>query len=172
MLTQSISWVYIDAVNLKEGAAMFTRQLRSGRPDWPLYPELGRNSSDRLEGELSITGTLPKHLNGVLFRNGPGMFTRHGSTKQTVLDGDGIVQRLELLDGKAHYSRRFVRTPKFLAEDAADRFLTPTWTTQAKGFLSNLGNRVPSQAGITSYLVNGALYALDEVAPGFELDSL
>lgn len=32
--------------------------------------------------------------------------------------------------------------------------------------------RVSSQAGITSYLVNGVLYALDEVAPGFELDSL
>jgi len=34
---------------------MFTRQLQSGCPDWPLYPELGRNSSDRPDGELSIT---------------------------------------------------------------------------------------------------------------------
>jgi len=112
---------------------MFTRQLQSGCPDWPLYPELGRNSSDRPDGELSITGTLPERLSGVLFRNGPGMFTRHGSTKGTVLDGDGIVQRLELLDGQARYSRRFVRTPKFLAEEAADRFLSPTWTTKSKG---------------------------------------
>ena len=29
---------------------------------------------------------------------------------------------------------------------------------------------MPSQAGITTYLVNGTLYALDEVAPGFEID--
>lgn len=64
-----------------------------------------------------------------------------------------------------------MRTPKFIAESAADRFLSPTWTTKAPGLLTNVGQHFKSQAGVTTYVVNGTLLALDEgVAPGFELD--
>lgn len=136
-----------------------------------LFPELGANTTDRPEGELAVTGHLPERLRGVLYRNGPGMFRRGGQTKTTLLDGDGVVQRLELDGRRAHYMRRFVRTPKFQAEEAAGRFIRPTWTTRSRRFWRNVGSRqIASQAGITSCLVHGVLQALDEVAPGFEID--
>jgi all-trans-8'-apo-beta-carotenal 15,15'-oxygenase len=136
-----------------------------------VFGALGADVDDRPQDEIAVTGKLPERLTGVLFRNGPGKFRRGGRTKRTVLDGDGVVQRLELAEGRARYGRRFVRTPKFQTEEAADRFLSPTWTTTAPGLLTNIGQHLQSQAGVTVYEVNGKLYALDEGgAPGFELD--
>lgn len=136
-----------------------------------MFSALGADTHDRAEAPVTIVGTLPPALKGVLFRNGPGQFRRGGKTKRTVLDGDGVIQRLELADGGATYARRFVRTPKYEAEAAADRFLSPTWTTTAPGLITNIGQHIQSQAGVTTYEVNGTLYALDEGGtPGFEID--
>jgi all-trans-8'-apo-beta-carotenal 15,15'-oxygenase len=134
------------------------------------FAPLGHNAAEIAPYAPRIRGKLPAGLAGVLYRNGPGMFSRGGRTRRTVLDGDGIVQRLALADGAATYSSRFVRTPKFEAESAAGRFIWPTWTTTAAGLRANIGNNVLSQAGVTVYWVGGKLIALDEVAPGFEID--
>jgi len=148
------------------------RKLKNDRdaPPGVLFDALATDVEDRSAGTVNITGRLPQGLSGVLYRNGPGKFRRGGRTKRSVLDGDGVIQRLELADGRARYARRFVRTPKLAAETAANRFLYPTWTTTAPGFLANVGQHIESQAGITVYSVNGKLLVLDEVAPGFELD--
>jgi len=150
---------------------MSTFRSQVADPSAIIFDALGRDTQDRPDAEILVSGKLPRALNGVLFRNGPGKFRRGGRTKRTVLDGDGVIQRLELADGSARYARRFVRTPKLAAEAAADRFLSPTWTTTAPGLLTNLGQHMQSQAGVTTYEVNGTLYALDEGAtPGFEID--
>lgn len=151
---------------------MSTKRQQSRNHNASPFTILGRNTTDRIKGELAVHGSVPAGLNGVLYRNGPGMFSRGSRSKGTLLDGDGVVQRLELSEGKAHYSRRFVRTEKFIAEDDADRFIAPTWTTKADGVLSNVGGRVLSQAGVTITMINDSLYALDEVAPGYRIDPL
>ena len=143
---------------------------QAATPRAPLYVELARNTSDRAEAELSVEGEIPATLSGVLYRNGPGIFLRGDLTKEMILDGDGIIQRLEFHSGHARYSRRFVRTPKFIAEAAANCFLWSSWTTALPGARKE-AQQVLSQAGITTYLVNETLYALDEVAPGFEVDA-
>jgi carotenoid cleavage dioxygenase-like enzyme len=61
-----------------------------------LFTALGADTQDRPQGEVVVTGELPPALDGVLFRNGPGQFRRGGKTKRTVLDGDGVIQRLEI----------------------------------------------------------------------------
>ena len=144
-------------------------QAAAARP--ALFTALGHDTHDRPAGDVVVRGELPARLNGVLFRNGPGRFRRGGQTKRTVLDGDGVIQRLELEGGSARYSRRFVRTPKLAAEEKAGRFVSPTWTTTAPGLFANVGQHIQSQAGVTTYEVNGTLYALDEGgSPGFEID--
>jgi all-trans-8'-apo-beta-carotenal 15,15'-oxygenase len=149
---------------------MFTASRQTLSPEPSSFAALAVDTEDRLEGEVAVHGALPIALQGVLFRNGPGRFSRGGRVKRTLLDGDGVVQRLAIADGKARYTRRLVRTPKLAAEAAADRFLSPTWTSKAPGFLANIGQHFRSQAGVTAYEVNGELLALDEVAPGFVLD--
>jgi all-trans-8'-apo-beta-carotenal 15,15'-oxygenase len=135
---------------------------------------MAKLAANGIEGPatLKIEGRIPAALAGVLHRNGPGRFERDGRRKANLLDGDGFVQRLEIADGVARYDARFVRTPKFLREEQAGRFVHPTWTTRAPGgMLSNLGGgRVESQAGVTVYDVGGRVYALDESSPIFELN--
>lgn len=61
-----------------------------------------------------------------------------------MLDGDGVIQRLEIADGVASYARCFEQTPKLAAEEAAGRFVTPTWATSAPGLFANVGQHIQS----------------------------
>ena len=119
-----------------------------------------------------IEGTLPADMSGVLYRNGPGLFERNGYRKQHLLDGDGLVQRLAIRDGKAHYSNAFVDTPKLQAEEEAGKYLHATWTTRRPGgvFSNLMGGDIESQAGVTVYPVNGKIAARDEGGATFLLD--
>ncbi len=122
----------------------------------------------------SIEGEIPRELRGSLYRNGPGLFERGGVRKPHLLDGDGLVQRLSFANGAVRYQNAFVRTPKFIAEEAADAYLYSTWSMRRPGGrLANLGGAMPAtQSGVTVYPFNDDLYALDEISPPFGLDPL
>jgi all-trans-8'-apo-beta-carotenal 15,15'-oxygenase len=132
---------------------------------------IGTSISESNPIKLNIEGKIPSALKGSLYRNGPGLFERGGYRKTNALDGDGLVQRLFIENGQATHQSRFVRTEKFLTEEAAGKFQYETWTTRAPGtFLDNLGADLKTQAGVTVYNVNGRLFALDEVSPIYELE--
>ena len=141
----------------------------SGRP---LAPDrlwrtaLARSLTAEHDYRPRIEGALPAGLEGRLFRNGPGLFERNGHRKRNLLDGDGMIQCFDLAGGGARYRNRFVRTEKFLAEEAAGAYLHPTWTTPAPGgAFANLGNRIRPQAGVATVVRDDRLLALDEGAP-------
>ena len=120
----------------------------------------------------NIEGKLPESLRGTLYRNGPGRFKLGGVQKEHLLDGDGMIQTFEFVDGKVRYRNRFVRTPKYLLESKAGCFVFPTWSTRARGGIrANFGNRIKCQAGVTVFPKHGKLYAFDEVALPFGLDA-
>ena len=75
-------------------------------------------------------------------------------------------------DGGVRFRNKFVRTKKFVDEQAAGRFLYATWCTQAPGgVLANLfGRSMANQAGVTVMVRSGRLYAFDETAQPYELD--
>jgi all-trans-8'-apo-beta-carotenal 15,15'-oxygenase len=118
-----------------------------------------------------IEGDLPNALRGTLYRNGPGRFELGGVRKRHLLDGDGMIQAFDFMGGKVRYRNRFVRTRKYLIERDAGRFVTPTWTTRAPGgMVRNVGNKIRSQAGVTTLVKNDCLYAFDEVGLPYGLD--
>ncbi|HWL28487.1 MAG TPA: carotenoid oxygenase family protein [Burkholderiaceae bacterium] len=118
-----------------------------------------------------VEGHLPTALQGTLYRNGPGRFELGGVRKRHLLDGDGMIQAFDFVDGKVRYRNRFVRTRKYLIERDAGRFVTPTWTTRAPGgMVRNVGNKIRSQAGVTTLIKNDCLYAFDEVGLPYGLD--
>jgi all-trans-8'-apo-beta-carotenal 15,15'-oxygenase len=133
----------------------------------PARPYLGLVTSLREEHDYAarVEGTLPPELKGTLYRNGPGLFDRGDLRRRTLLDGDGMVQSFTFRDGGVRYRNRFVRTRRYVAEEKADRYLYPTWCTQAPGgLLANFwkAGAVTSQAEVTVYRVNNRLYAFDE----------
>jgi len=87
----------------------------------PTRPYLGLATSLRVEHsyEARIEGSIPTQLRGTLYRNGPGLFDRGGLRKRNLLDGDGMVQSFTFHDSGVHYRNRFVRTNKYLKEQAA-----------------------------------------------------
>lgn len=95
------------------------------------------------------------------FRREPGQRDNHGRYRPET--GSDYSQEL------SHC--RFVRTEKFIAEEVAGIFSYPTWTTLAPaGLFTNLGNRIKSQAGVTTLVRDGSVLALDEVIPLHVLD--
>lgn len=137
------------------------------------YPLAGIARSLRQEHDYQpkVEGELPSELRGTLYRNGPGLFERGNDRRRHLLDGDGMIQALDLDGGAVRYRNRFVRTQKFVAEEQAGRFLYPTWSTLAPGgWLRNLGYPAKSQAGVTPLVRNGKLLAFDDFALPYAID--
>lgn len=78
---------------------------------------------------MSIEGRLPKDLRGTLYRNGPAVFARSGTRYRHWFDGDGMVQAFSFADGSVAHRGRVVQTPKWRAEQTAERFLAPAFGT-------------------------------------------
>ena len=123
-----------------------------------------------LDGAAVIEGRLPAALRGRYFRNGPGLMQRAGQRYRHWFDGDGLVQSWTLQDGRVSHQARFVQTTKFRAEQAAGRFLLPTFGTAIP---AERPVRGPDSVNVanTSVLRQGdALYALWEGGSAYELD--
>lgn len=138
----------------------------------PWYAKLVQGLDQEHDYMADITGTLPVGLRGTLYRNGPGLFERNGYRKGHALDGDGMIRAFDFTDGGVRFRNRFVRTSKFVAEEAAGRYLHATWGTRAPGgMLSNIGGGdVISQAGVTPVVWDGRLLAFDETGLPWSLD--
>ena len=164
------------SANGADGVAGFSERrgpLSAAEASNPSNPLDGIARSLRQEHDYAprVDGKLPEELRGTLYRNGPGLFERGNVRRRHLLDGDGMIQALDLGGGTVRYRNRFVRTDKYVAEESAGRFLFPTWSTLAPGgWLRNIGYPAKSQAGVTSVLRDGKLLAFDDFALPYALD--
>ena len=120
-----------------------------------------------------VQGRLPTELVGTLYRNGPGLFDRANGRKRMVLDGDGMIQVIDIKNGKVRFRNRFVRTQKFIEESRLDRFKYATWSTQAPGgpFVNIMGWNIANQAGVTVIRQGQEIFALDEGSLPYRMDA-
>jgi carotenoid cleavage dioxygenase-like enzyme len=135
----------------------------------PINPFLAGNYAPvRSEDDfdLKVTGQIPAGLNGALYRTGPNpQFAPRGAYHW--FTGDGMVHGFFIEDGKARYRNRWVRTPKWQAENAAGRALYGSFGQPAEpgapltdGGVANT-NIVPHA---------GRLYALEEAHEPYEMN--
>ncbi len=118
--------------------------------------------------DLEVTGEFPAALNGTLYRNGPNpQFEPRGDYHW--FSGDGMIHAFTLEGGKARYRNRFVRTPKFRAENEAGHAVFGTF--------GNPMTTEPAYIGQDSGVANtnivahaGKLFALEEGHMPTELD--
>ena len=127
------------------------------------------------EYEISeISGQIPSDLRGTIFRNGPGNFERNGERFAHVLDGDGLLLRFSIdgASGRARFKSRFVETPQYEAEKAADAVLhRNTFGTQPPGLLRNvLRMGVKNVANTNVQRWGGKTLALWEAAAPCSID--
>jgi carotenoid cleavage dioxygenase-like enzyme len=69
-----------------------------------------------------VQGQVPRGLAGTLYRNGPAQMSYGDDFASHWFDGDGMIQRIHISDGRAVHSGKFVQTPKRIAEQAANKF--------------------------------------------------
>lgn len=79
--------------------------------------------------QVRLEGKWPEQLKGSFLRTGPAQHERAGERYSHWFDGDGMVQKYQIGDGKVSHLGRMIETPKYLAEEEAGRFLRPTFAT-------------------------------------------
>ncbi len=118
--------------------------------------------------EPRVVGDLPRGLDGTLFRNGPNpRFPPVDPRRHHWFIGDGMIHAFTLSNGRASYRNRWVRTDKWLAEDAAGHALVSGFGGPALA-----GARVRNTGVANTNIVwhAGRLLALEEAHLPFELD--
>ncbi|MEM7701693.1 MAG: carotenoid oxygenase family protein [Pseudomonadota bacterium] len=123
-----------------------------------------------LRGLTPIGGRAPSDFAGVLYRNGPAKFRRGGSSAGHWFDGDGLIRRFSIADGKANLVARFADTAKRRLETQLDRIVMPGFGT-AMGSGASVSNNDDANAANTNVrLLGGELLALWEGGSATRLD--
>jgi len=125
---------------------------------------------------LTLQGTVPAWLSGVLYRNGPGRFDGPGWEARHAFDGLALLQRFAIQGGQVQWSARFLDSP--LAEQVAqgrrERFRgfgqapPRTWFDIAHDVLAP---RYADNANVSIVPQHGRLLALTETPYGIEVDA-
>jgi len=119
--------------------------------------------------ELKITGAIPPELTGTYYRNGPNPQFDPRDANYHWFAGDGMIHAFTVQNGKVSYRNRYVRTPKWVMENDADKALFGTF--------GNPMTSDPAVVGKDSGTANtniiwhaNRLLALEEGHQPFELD--
>ncbi|MEZ5501267.1 MAG: carotenoid oxygenase family protein [Halioglobus sp.] len=150
--------------------------------DLPHQPRVLRGCElqgyESLEQEVSywvsperVVGQVPAALEGTLYLNCPGRNRIGGQQYGHWFDGDGMINAVTIRDGRIHYRNRYVRTPKYVNETAAQKILYRGVGTQIPGGILKNMFRTPGNAANTSVILHGGkLLALWEGGKPWELD--
>jgi all-trans-8'-apo-beta-carotenal 15,15'-oxygenase len=134
------------------------------------YETLFKESSYWINPE-SIVGEIPSGLEGTLFLNCPGRNKIGDQQYGHWFDGDGMISAVTIKDGRVHYKNRYVRTPKYVNETAAQKILYRGVGTQIPGGPLKNMFRTPGNAANTSVILHGGkLLALWEGGKPWELN--
>ena len=117
-----------------------------------------------------IEGEVPEFIRGTYYLNGPARFSRGGFNYRHWLDGDGMVCALRFSNQGAHFTSRFVRSAKFVAEEEAGRPIFRTFGTSFKTDRLKRGIALESPVNVSVYPYQNSLLAFGEQGLPWELD--
>ncbi|KAB0803588.1 hypothetical protein PPYR_00568 [Photinus pyralis] len=139
--------------------------------DTTWYRSCRREIIDPIYGEVS--GTIPNWLNGVLIRNGMGLFEFGNSEVDHWFDGMALLHRFELKDGAVSYQCRFLQSDIYKRSTTANRLVLTGFGTKAVPdpcqtifsritSIFNCAKDVRDNAAISVYPFNDEIYAFSE----------
>lgn len=119
---------------------------------------------------LSIEGMIPKDIEGTYYRNGPAKHERGQQRYQHLFEGDGMLQRFTISDGKIVHQGKFINTPKFQQEQKAQKFLYSGPDTKIPSALSVVNADTINTANTNVIVVGDDLWALWEAGSPTRID--
>jgi len=117
-----------------------------------------------------IEGHVPDFVRGRYYLNGPARFHRAGFRYRHWLDGDGMVCSLRFAGDSVTFTNRYVRSQKFVAEEAAGAPLFRTFGTSFEGDQLVRGIALASPVNVSVYPFCQKLLAFGEQGLPYELD--
>src|SRR5262245_7273011 len=116
--------------------------------------------------ELPVRGTIPAELEGAFYRNGPDPQLPPQGDYHPFLR-DGMLHAFYLESGRARYRNRWIRTPRWLAENKAGHSLFGGLGQPPDPSVQNI-----PRGGANTHIVYhaGRLMALQEGSEPFEVD--
>lgn len=117
-----------------------------------------------------VEGRLPEYLRGTYYINGPARFERGAVRYRHWLDGDGMVCALRFGEGRVSLTSRFIRSEKFIAEEAAGRPLFRAFGTAFEGDALKRRVALESPVNVSVYTYGDALLAFGEQGMPYALD--
>lgn len=139
-----------------------------------IHPHLSGNLAPvRSEDDfdLAVAGRIPEAMRGAFYRTGPNpQFDPRGG-QYHAFAGDGMIHGFYLNpeSNTAHYRNRWVRTPKWQAENKAGRALFGSFGAPSDPSVANIP---PGTANTNIIYHGGRLMALQEASEPFELDPI
>ena len=149
---------------LAAGAAIITPEMAlagSAPAKWTL----GVSDIEEDVAEHALTplhGKAPDGFAATLYRNGPAKFRRGSSEAGHWFDGDGLVRRWRVGEGKATMAARFVDTPKRRLETKLNAIVQPGFGTAQRPGSVVTGNDDANAANTSVMMAGGELWALWE----------
>ena len=139
-------------------------------PDWHVGYQTAPAAGFGPASMRLVSGKAPAGLTGTLYRNGPAHF-KHGDAYATHwFDGDGMMQRINITDGKAVHTGRYIDTQKRRLEMAADKFLAPGFGTIGDPSYPVGSSDDVNPGNISALMSGGELLALWEAGSAYRLD--
>ncbi|MEL8055842.1 MAG: carotenoid oxygenase family protein [Pseudomonadota bacterium] len=167
-LTAGAASTAIVGLGLTAGSA----STSSGMPDWHIGYQTAPAEGFAPKDLRLVYGKAPKGLSGSLYRNGPAQFL-YGEDDYAShwFDGDGMVQRVAIGDGRAVHSGKFVKTHKREFEQAHSMFAAPGFGTHGRPEFPVTGPDDVNAANTSVLMVNGELLALWEAGSAVSMDA-
>ncbi|XP_070533137.1 beta,beta-carotene 15,15'-dioxygenase-like isoform X1 [Ptychodera flava] len=79
--------------------------------------------------KTSISGEVPKWIDGSLYRNGPGLFEIGNDKYNHIFDGLSLLHRFNIKDGQVTYQSRFLRSDHYNKNMEANRIVCTEFGT-------------------------------------------
>jgi carotenoid cleavage dioxygenase-like enzyme len=128
---------------------------------------------------LPVQGTIPGWLRGTLTRNGPAHYEAGERSFRHWFDGQAMLHRFSVADGRVSYRNRFLRTESLRMAREEGRigfgeFATDPCLSWFGRFMTRLNDTVTPNASVNVVPMNGGYAALTEttIAVQFDPDTL
>ena len=135
---------------------------------------LATQSVDEYDYEVpnqKIRGKIPESLRGTFFRIGPGRYEIGGHAFGHAFDGDGMLHSVTFTDHGVRYINRFVQTPKYMDETAAQKIVHRSLGHNIPGGPHKNIGKLPENCANTNLIWHGGhLLALWEIGRPYEID--
>ncbi|TLZ24282.1 MAG: carotenoid oxygenase family protein, partial [Gammaproteobacteria bacterium] len=131
------------------------------------------NTPSRIEADivdLAHEGAIPRELNGAFFRVQPDPQFPPRLGDDIAFNGDGMISRFHIHDGRCDFRQRWARTDKWKLERAAGRALFGAYRNPLTDDESVQG-RIRGTANTNAWIYGGKLYALKEDSPALVMNA-